>query len=753
MLLRNLLLAVLFLSLISTLLIGCVAWYGHTTLQTLEEEEKPVSDLIHSVTMIRNLQFDYLVSQEKRSLDQWDIVYASALNQSERLIYDDPASQARVMRIQRSLITMKTLFDTTSPDSLENLTDRSGGQHKQYSLRYQILNQQSLNAIDELSQMESGITKKKENIQQWIDLVSLVTFTLVPLITFLSLLFLYFRLDRSLSRLEEGTKILGSGNLEHRISITGNDEFVTLARSFNQMIEDLHKVLISRDLLREEKLKAEAANRSKSVFLANISHELRTPLNAILGFSLLLSKDPALTQSQVSQLEIINKSGEHLLTIINDVLDMAKIESGRVGVNLQACDLHRLLHGIYRLFSLQASEKGLDFHVDLSRPVPLSILSDEKMVRQILINLVSNAIKFTKKGSVVIQVEVPESIPEIEGDEISHEQEPPGLQFQHTLNHLQSQQGLQFLRVRVKDTGTGILPEDIASIFDPFEQTQLGQRRADGTGLGLSISTKYAELLGGSLSAESSGIEGEGSVFTLTLPWSPVSDESVRDDTCPDTARFVVENAPYIRILIVDDIRENRELLAAYHQHFGIQPRLVSDGEEAVRTCLTWHPHLVWMDIFMPDQNGVEVMHRIRSNTGDDAPVLIAVTASAFDEQRRWYLEQGFDGFLAKPYTEDEVISILKTYLHIETAGDTAEWLASHEPGEAPLSHPDLSAIDADLLDHLKQSTEQGNITQIYHCIQKIREQDPGIADRILAYARSFDYEGILSLLAGRKIP
>lgn len=744
--LRNLLLAVIFLSLISTLLIGVVAWYGYNSTLTLEEEGKPVSELIHSVTMIRNLQFDYLVSQEKRSLDQWNIVYSNALTQSERLVYDDPASQARVMRIQRALITMKTLFESTAADSQEILTDSTSSQHKRFSLRYQILNQQSLNAVDELSQMESAITTKKENLQHWIDIVSLLTFTLVPLITFLSLLFLYFRLDRSLSLLEEGTKILGSGNLEHRISITGNDEFVTLARSFNQMIEDLHKVLISRDLLREEKLKAEDANRSKSVFLANISHELRTPLNAILGFSLLLSKDPALTPSQVSQLGIINKSGDHLLTIINDVLDMAKIESGRVVVNRQVCDLPRLLHGIHHLFSLQASEKGLEFRVDLSPQVPQHIFSDEKMIRQILINLVSNAIRFTRKGSVVVQVQMPEKVLEIPCDGSLPVHSP------HGRNCGQREEERQTLRFNVIDTGIGIPPGAVESIFDPFEQTRPGQRRSDGTGLGLSISRKYTELLGGSLSVESSGIEGEGSIFTVILPFSPVPDEPVRDETCQKNAG-IVKNGLDLRILIVDDIWENRSLLAAYHQHFGIPARLASDGEEAIRTCLTWHPDLVWMDIFLPDMNGVEVMNRIRRDLGDDAPVLIAVTASAFDEQRRWYLEQGFDGFLAKPYTEDEVISILRTYLHIECEDDRAAGMALKGKDEPAGPLPDLSGIDADLLDHLKQSTKGGNITQIYYCIRKIRLQDPAIAECIEAYARSFDYEGILSLLEDRRSP
>lgn len=711
---------------------GIVAWYSQHALVELEGENKPVLSLIQSVTMIRNLQFDYLVSQEKRSLDQWDIIYNIALNQSSEIHSKDASSKARVERIKRSLTTLKKLFNSAVVTSPANLTGVSSNQHDKFSLSYHILNQQSLNAIDELSQMESEIKTEEERIRQQIDLITLLTFTIIPFITILSLLFLYLRLDKSLSRLEEGTKILGSGDLHHRIEIKGNDEFVNLAHSINQMIEDLQKVLISRDLLMEEKHKAEVANQSKSIFLANISHELRTPLNAILGFSLLLRQDPTLSPSQISQLEIINKSGEHLLMIINDVLDMAKIEAGRITTNIHPFDLHRLINALYHLFSLQASEKGLSYHLNLPSDIPQYISSDEGKIRQILINLISNAIKFTDKGTVSIEVRTQSKARDIHRMEISE--------------YIVS----DFLIVRVIDTGIGISPADRQFIFEPFEQTTQSKQRPGGTGLGLSISKKYTGLLGGSLTVESTGIPDAGTTFILTLPFSPAFEESIRAQSPEKSHYIVADNIQDLRILIVDDWMENRELLAAFHKAFGISTVQVSSGKEAIEYSRRWHPQLIWMDVFMPGMNGDEAMRQIRRSEGEKTPVIIAVTASAFDEQRRYYLEQGFDGYLAKPYTEEDVIYILETYLHIEFishAHDTEKW---QEDGAILDPPPDMSTIDSYLLDNLMESAERGNVTQIYSGIGKIREQDPAIADLLKKYADSFDYERILAFLKER---
>ena len=266
MLLRNLVILILVLSFLSASLMGGVTWLGQNALSRLEEERQPVSSLIQSVTMIRNVQFDYLVSHEARSLRQWGIVYNKAVNQSNRLEYDNSITELRVERIKKALVSLRTLFESSTDTSHGNLTDASSLTDKKFALSYTLLNQQSLNILDEASLIEHDIDEKEVTIRDQLTRVIIVTFTVFPIITILSILVLYRRIDRSLSRIEKGTRIIGSGNLDYRIAISGNDEFVNLSQSFNKMIEDLQGVLISRDLLKEEKRKAEDANRSKKCF-------------------------------------------------------------------------------------------------------------------------------------------------------------------------------------------------------------------------------------------------------------------------------------------------------------------------------------------------------------------------------------------------------------------------------------------------------------------------------------------------------
>lgn len=734
MLIRNLVIIVLIVSVASTITMGFVAWYGQHTLYSLEEESQPVSALTQSVTMLRNLQFDYLVSHESRSLDQWNIIYNKTLHQSAQITSEDESSQVKINRINKALTAMKQLFDSAVNPSHDSVRYNSSTPYEKYSLSYHLLNQQSLNAIDELSQMESAINNQKHIIKDQVDLITTLTFALILCITTFSLLFLFFRFNQSFARLKEGTRIIGSGDLNYRIRIRGDDEFVDLSHSFNKMLKNLQEVLISRDLLKDEKLKAEAANRSKSIFFANMSHELRTPLNAILGFSQLLRQEPNMTSSQISQLEIIAKSGEHLLNIINDVLDMAKIESGKVTLHEHACNLHQLVTEVYHMFALQASEKNIEYVLDLPPDIPTFIRSDGGKIRQILINLIGNAMKFTKTGKISIQVRThPDLVPSaLNGNNPDNLVSP-------------------FLIIQVKDTGIGIQSEEINTIFVPFEQTADGKLVFEGTGLGLPISRKYAELLGGTLFVASQGVKGEGSTFVLKIPLILESEENVPLSTDNNQVRAAPADQKEYRILIVDSKDENRELLAAFHKNLGLSTRQACSEEDAIDCIKTWYPHLIWMDVLIPGLKGAETMKTIQIMAGDTKPIVIAVTASTSDDTCRDCLEQGFDGLLFKPYSKEDVASLLLKHLQVNFQRDNQYNFESKTDSGDSDEIPDFSHLDPDICSRLLMSAKLGNITQIHQCMIELHRQDPIAAELIKKHADAFDFARIIALFQDKE--
>ncbi len=294
-----------------------------------------------------------------------------------------------------------------------------------------------------------------------------------------------------IKRITELFKQIQGGTFDGRVRLTANraDEIGELTRWFNAFLDSLaaqnkaeQELVRAKEAADEARIAAEAANRAKSVFLANMSHELRTPLNAILGFSDLMSRDPQLTAEQKENLAIINRSGEHLLTLINDVLDMAKIESGRVTVQQQAFDLHRMLDSLIDMFRIRATDKGLKLIVDRAPDVPRFVVTDEGKLRQVLINLLSNAVKFTDEGGIGLRVK------RVENGEWRVESEQPAPHLPRVTLHFE-----------VHDTGPGIADQDLDSIFEPFVQSASGQKSVAGTGLGLSISRQFARLMGGEL--------------------------------------------------------------------------------------------------------------------------------------------------------------------------------------------------------------------------------------------------------------
>jgi signal transduction histidine kinase/ActR/RegA family two-component response regulator len=500
--------------------------------------------------------------------------------------------------------------------------------------------------------------------------------------------------------------------------------------------------------LQSAKDAAETANRAKSVFLANVSHELRTPLNAILGFRQLMLRPtgaavaPPLAPEQRENLEVIHRSGEHLLGLINDVLDMSKIEAGRATLNEQPVDLYHLLEGLEEMFRLRVEEKGLSLEFEIDPGVPHYVVTDEGKLRQVLMNLLGNAVKFTEKGGVVLAVAR-------DPERGRHEDTPaPAAPFGpgETTTVSPPLPGTASLRFSVTDTGPGIASDDLEKVFQPFVQAGGGAAQ-EGTGLGLSISRQYAALMGGSLTARSE--LGVGSSFVLEIPLVTATEAAVRQVRPERRALGLAPGTPIYRLLVVDDKEANRALLVRMLAPLGFEIRQAADGREAVEVWDAWSPHLVWMDMRMPVMDGYEATRRIKATAKGQATVIIAVTASALEEDRQIILSEGCDGYIRKPFREEEITGMLEKHLGIRFV---------YEGVAGPPAEARESAIDAGLAARiavlpvgwragLREATILGALNEILARVEEIRPRDPALADELARMAGEYEHEKILALL------
>jgi signal transduction histidine kinase/ligand-binding sensor domain-containing protein/CheY-like chemotaxis protein len=521
--------------------------------------------------------------------------------------------------------------------------------------------------------------------------------------------------------------------------------------------------------LRLEKEAAEAANLAKSTFLANMSHELRTPLNAILGFAQVMQRSQSLDEDNRDSLSIIIRSGEHLLTLINQVLDLSKIEAGRVTLDETDFSLTQLLNDLEDMFALKANEKGLQFLVERDEDVPEFVRTDEVKLRQVLINLLSNAFKFTQEGGVVLRVrskkdEVGNREYEVgsrksEGnskkDDIENTDEtsflPPTPRFASLLPTP------YILYFEVSDTGPGIAPDEIDQLFESFAQTETGRQIHEGTGLGLPISRKFVQLMGGDMSVSSE--VGQGTIFkfnihcqTLSEIRNPPKARRAKSPGLPARAgkiqnRIVAlaPGQPRYRLLIVDDDPTNRQLLIKLLAPLDFELREAENGQQAIEIWEKFEPHLIWMDMRMPVLNGYEATRQIKAMTKSQATTIIALTASSFEEERATIMKAGCDDFLRKPFREADIFSLMEKHLGIR--------FIYAEPSTGPLqpqealSPADLALLPPALLSKFYRAVKTLDLALIEAQIEKIGQHQPHFVAPLTQFIRNFRFAELLALI------
>ncbi len=555
---------------------------------------------------------------------------------------------------------------------------------------------------------------KQEQQSFWV-----ILSTIVGIVFFVMLWFVFYVI-KPIKKLESKTQqmtIKFSGEFDET---GGGHEIDRLVRSFDFMLDSLNE---HTKKLAEAKDPAEKATRTKSEFLANMSHELRTPLNAILGFSELMMRDPLVTHDQLANLETIGRSGEHLLSLINDVLEFSKIEAGRIELNNEHFDLHRLLLGLEEMFRLRAKQKRLSLNFFRDPNVPHTICADQNKLRQVLINLLGNAVKFTETGGITLSVTKKEQIEQSQTDECH-------------------------LSFEVIDTGIGISKEEQNKIFKAFFQADSQRSSLQGTGLGLLISQRFTALMGGVLTVNSKVSKGSSFIFDIPVGFT--------DDTASELLPFkqriigLEEGQTDFRILVVEDNENNRNLLVRLLKTVGFEVQEAVNGQDALDIWKKWNPHLIWMDLRMPVMDGYEATVQIKKTPVGKETVIIALTASAFEEDRLKVIQHGGNDFVRKPFKEAEIFEIMHKYLGVQFVYekedvDPKSKVCTKMDNVALISS--IKNLPMEIATELKEATELSDASLIDQVIEEIQTKNDRLAEALSELANNFSYDKILEII------
>ncbi len=510
------------------------------------------------------------------------------------------------------------------------------------------------------------------------------------------------------------------------LSLALLDKINIIKKEREKALEDNTRLITEQNILLEKQVKqrtieleiakdkAEVANKAKSSFIANMSHELRSPLNAIIGFSQIMLRTKNLPKEQYENAGIIHRSGDYLLTLINNVLDFSKIEAGKTTLNIQDVDLHQLLNDLEDMLHLRAAAKGLELVFDKTDNLPRYIYVDGLKLRQVLLNLLSNAIKFTQQGTVLLHVQAYE--------ESSH---------QYTLSFM------------IQDTGVGISKEELKTLFEAFNQTHSGRDAQEGTGLGLVISQQFIRLMGGDINVTSELEKGTSFSFSISVE---LGDAIKQQNFNQKQVLALAANQPIYKILIVDDKVINCQLISKLLSPLGFETKEAFNGKEAIAIWEEWQPHLIWMDMRMPVMDGYEATRYIKSHIKGNATAVVALTASVLEEEKAIVLSAGCDDFVRKPFRESIIFEMLTKHLGVQFIYEniTADSLNSSEP---VLSSQHFQVMSAEWLQKLSETALEADSENVLLLIQEIPATEKFLAQSLTQKVRKFQFEQILDLL------
>ncbi len=505
-----------------------------------------------------------------------------------------------------------------------------------------------------------------------------------------------------------------SGRATHMI---GTNWDITEIKLTEERLRDAnHRLEEAAVLARDLALQAQAATNAKSRFLANMSHEIRTPLNAIIGFAQLLQHDPQLSAQQGDRVAIINRSGEHLLALLSDILELSKVEAGRQNLDPTTFDLRELLEDLALVFRVRAEAKKLAFGADGLDRVPHYVTADQLKLRQILTNLLSNAVKFADSGGVWLRASASE----------------------------ESAHGSRLV-VLVEDHGPGIAAAEMDALFAPFEQATAGHQRGSGTGLGLTISREFARIMGGDLSVTSE--VGQGSIFRLEIPIEAGTAESAATKIAAPRVLRLEPDQPPCGVLVVDD-QDGRTLLVDMLGEAGFDAFAAADGVEALAAFAIRRPRVVVMAYGIADVDSTAATSRIRSCPGGDAAKIVALTASATDEVRSSALAAGADAFMAKPFRAAELFEQIRLltgvrYVYAEAAPPEAA-ASDLPPG---LTREMMDVLPAELREQLRAAAVRARHGRLLKLTEQVAAIDPETGKELRKCVASFDYAAVLRVL------
>ena len=546
-------------------------------------------------------------------------------------------------------------------------------------------------------------------------------------------------LGHPIKQLQIAAQKVQSQNYDVTIDLKREDELGQLAEAFNLMVADVRnyaETLEQKVEQRTEELviakeKAEVANQSKSAFIANMSHELRSPLNAIIGFSQLMLRTKNLPSEQYENAGIIQLSGEYLLSLINNVLDFAKIEAQKTTLNLKDVDLDQLLTDLEDMLLLRAINTGVELIFDRGENLPRYIYADGLKLHQILLNILGNAIKFTQQGEVILTVN--STIKEAKTQEAKTQEAEEAEEIDKKY----------ILDFSISDTGRGIAPEELTKLFEAFSQTESGRDSQEGTGLGLAISRKFVQLMGGDITVESELEKGSTFRFSIQVKQGQ---EIISDNALQRKVLSLSPNQPIYKILVVDDKSVNRKLLFKLLTPVGFEVKEASNGQEAIVVWDEWEPHLIFMDMRMPVMDGYEATKYIKSTTKGNATAVIALTASVLEEEKAIVLSAGCDDFLRKPFKEQTIFETLSQYLGVTYIYEQSESCEGSSQNQR-LTVDHLRVMPHSWLVRLSNAVLEANTEITMALLQEIPDSDVFLVTKLTQLVRQFQFEKIFDLI------